>query len=188
MILVEGIATIGDTDPLVGATPFESIDAFVTELDRIGDDTGCAIQPFDTAYIVDRTHLESAVEHANRAVARGEAIADDRAVEILCYAAGRRQIQDAMTIGVELGHTPVVVVIDDGTRGRPPDAPEIEAGDESTAADRVRDHLVDTPTLEERDEAAITNYYDISTAELDAIDGDLSLLVQERVALLDVDK
>lgn len=188
MNLVDGIATIGDTDPLVGATPYPSIDAFVTELGAIGDDTGCAIQPFHADYIVDRAHLESAVEHANRAVARGDAIADVRAVEILCYAAGRRQIQQAMTIGVDPGHTPVVVVCDDGTLGRPPDTPSIDAGDEADAADRVKDHVVDTATLGETDEDAIRSFFEISDAELAAIDGDLSLLVRERVALLDVDK
>lgn len=188
MNLVEGLAAIGVEDPPPAATGYADVDAFVTDLAGIGERNGCAIQPFDARLIVDAAHLESAVAHANRAVARGEAVADDRAIEILCYAAGRRQINQAMRLGVDEGVTPVVVVVDDGRCGVPTGATVGEGGDESAASTAVEERLVVERTLDRLDEAAVRSYFDIGDAELAAADGDLGLLVRERVALLDVEK
>ncbi|MFB6104552.1 MAG: KEOPS complex subunit Cgi121 [Halobacteriaceae archaeon] len=185
MKLVEGVAAIGDVDAS-GVPRHPDVDSFVATLAAIGTETGCAVQPFDARLIVDSAHLRSAVEHANRAVARGDAVADDRAVEILCYAAGRRQIQEAMTLGVDAGVTPVVVVVDDGTLGHPAD-PET-AGDEAAGADRVADHLAPEPTLDRIDTDRVREFFEIGDAELGAVEDGLSLLVRERVALLDVEK
>src|SRR6056297_4148005 len=99
MEVAEGIATV------------EAVDAFVSELGAIGDEYGCAVQAFDARYVVDRAHLERAVELADRARDHGEAIANDHAVEILLYAAGRRQINRALEMGVATGESPVVVVV-----------------------------------------------------------------------------
>ena len=83
MELLECVATV------------EDVDAFVGRLGAIGDDHGVTVQAFDARYVVGRTHLARAVELADRAIARGENVARDRAVEVLCYAAGRRQIDRA---------------------------------------------------------------------------------------------
>ena len=71
MQVVEGTATVAD------------VDEFVERLGAIGDEYGVAVQAFDARYVVDRAHLERAVELADRAFERGEGIARDRAVEIL---------------------------------------------------------------------------------------------------------
>jgi len=184
--LVEGLAAIGDVDPPSGTPRHADVDGFVAALSDIGAATDCAVQPFDARGIVDAAHLEAAVEHANRAVARGEAVAEDRAVEILCYAAGRRQIQQAMALGVAAGVTPVVVVVDDGRLGHP-DEPRA-VGDEAAAAARVADHLAVEPTLDRTDTDRVRSFFDVGDAELAAVDDGLSLLVRERVALLDVEK
>ena len=102
MELVEGRATI------------EDVDRFVARLGAIGDKHGCAIQAFDARYIVSRGHLERALDLADRARARDEAIARERAVEILLYAAGRRQIERAIELGVSEGAQPVVVLVAGG--------------------------------------------------------------------------
>lgn len=188
MNLVEGLAAIGVDDPPDGATAYEDVDAFVSDLAAIGDRTGCAVQPFDARLIVDTAHLESAVAHANRAVARGEAVADDRAVEILCYAAGRRQIQQAMQLGVDTGITPVVVVIDDGRYGVSDDGVGGSSGDEAAATSAVEERLAPASTLDRLDEAAVRSFFDIGDDELAAVQDEIGLLVRERVALLDVEK
>ncbi|WP_251341926.1 KEOPS complex subunit Cgi121 [Haloplanus halophilus] len=166
MIVVEGVATVSD------------LDDFLATLDAAAEEYGVTVQAFDARYLVGRTHLERAVELADRAFERGENVARERSVEILLYAAGRRQIDDALEMGVSEGETPVAVLIDGA------------AGDESAAADALRDRLdLDpAPTLGSVDAERVRAFFDVTSAELDAGAGDLSDLVCERVALLDVEK
>jgi KEOPS complex subunit Cgi121 len=166
MLVVEGEATVDD------------VDAFVAELGDIGDEYGVAVQAFDARYVVGRAHLEQAVRLANRATERGETIARDRAVEILLYAAGRRQINRALEMGVDEGTTPAVVVVD-GTG---------EDADEAGATAAVEDLLTPASTLGEYDCERVLAWFDISETELAATDGDLEDIVCERVALLTVDR
>ncbi|MFC7167178.1 KEOPS complex subunit Cgi121 [Halospeciosus flavus] len=157
------------------------LDAFVETLDEIGEEYDCAVQAFDATRIVDEAHLRSAVEHANRAFERGENVARERSVEILLYAAGRRQISRALELGVAADEPdqPVVVVADG----------EDEA--DETAALRAVETRVDlepASVLDEVDEDAVEAFFDITDAERRASSADLSALVRERVALLDVEK
>ncbi|MFB6154244.1 MAG: KEOPS complex subunit Cgi121 [Halodesulfurarchaeum sp.] len=158
---------------------YHSVEAFVDRLGTIGEAHGAAIQAFDARYVAGRGHLESAVEHANRAVERGENVADDRAVEILLYAAGRRQIDRAMEMGVGKGSSRVVIVVDGG------DEVEAAAAVEGAICPEA-DAAADLP--EATDAARIRDFFDITDAELEATTADLEALVQERVALLDVEK
>lgn len=185
MKLVEGLVAIDTEDPPDGASIFETLDDFVDRLDAIGTECGCAIQAFDARLIAGRNHLESAVEHANRSVARGEAIATDRAVEILCYAAGTRQIDVALGLGVGVGVTPAVMVVDDGDVGVAVDG---ASGDVAAGVAAVESLVAPADTLGRTDDAAIEAFFDISPAERSATTADLEMLVIERVALLDVEK
>jgi len=166
MRVVEGVADI------------EDVDAFVTRLGEIGTEYGCAVTAFDARYVVDRAHLDRAVELADRARERGEAIADDHGIEILLSAAGRRQIRRALEMGVAAGECPAVVVVHDreGT------------GDEDAAAGAVRDRLAPTDTLGDYDEGRVRAFFGVDDAELAATDAGLPALVRERVALLPVEK
>jgi KEOPS complex subunit Cgi121 len=166
MRVVEGTATV------------ENVDAFVEELGAIGAEYGVAVQAFDARYVVGRDHLERAVALANRAAERETMIARNRAVEILLYAAGRRQINRALEMGVDVGTTPAVVVVDGGPGG----------GDEAGAAAAVSDRLDPTETLGEYDRERVMNFFDISERELGATDGTLADVVCERVALLTVER
>ncbi|WP_255151511.1 KEOPS complex subunit Cgi121 [Halorarius halobius] len=165
MRLVEGVADVAD------------VDAFVAALDGVGDEYGVTVQAFDARYVVSRRHLERAVELADRERSRGEAIARDRAVEILLYAAGRRQIARALEMGVDEGETPVVVLLD---------APD--GGDEAAAADAVADLLSPAETLGAYDAERVRTFFDIGERELAATDATLEDLVLERVALLVVER
>lgn len=166
MEVVEGAATVDD------------VDEFVEELGAIGDDHGVVVQAFDARYVADREHLARAVELADRAFDRGEAIARERAVEILLYAAGRRQINRALEMGVGEGESPVVVVVHD---------PGGEGGEDAGAA-AVRDLLEPAETLGTYDAGLVRDFFDVSEAELGATDATLADLVRERVALLTVEK
>lgn len=155
----------------------DDLDDLVRDLGEIGDRHGTTIQAFDARYVADRRHLERAVELADRAIERGDNVARDRAVEILLYAAGRRQIDRALEMGVSEGETNAVVLVD----GR----------DETSALADVRDHPAfagATAALEEADEETLCSFFEITDAEREVTDADLAALVRERVALLEVEK
>ncbi|EJN59959.1 KEOPS complex subunit Cgi121 [Halogranum rubrum] len=165
MRLVEGVAAVDD------------VGDFVARIGDIADEAGVTVQVFDARYVVSRRHLERAVELADRAIERGENVARDRAVEILCYVAGRRQIDRALTLGVDEGRTPVVALVDG-------DDAEAEA-DAETA---LRELLDPAETLDDYDDELVRDYFEIQETELAATAGSVEDLVLERVALLDVEK
>jgi KEOPS complex subunit Cgi121 len=180
MRLVEGIAHVaGEASSAPDAAPvFEDVDALVDRFDAIANEYGVTVQAFDAGLVVDRRHLERAVELADRERERGEGIARDRAVEVLLYAAGRRQIDRALEMGVGPGATSAVVLV----------ASEHANADEAAAADAVRDLLEPAETLGDYDESRVRAFFDIDDAELAATDADLPALVRERVALLVVNR
>ena len=175
---------------VAGRAEVDDVDAFVGRLGEIGADHGVTVQAFDARYVVSRTHLERAVELADRAIDRGENVARDRGVEILLYVAGRRQIDQALTLGVSAGEGPVVVLVDAGggndatTNGSDVDDDERERA--ATAA--IEELLVPRETLGAYDEALVREYFDVGDPELSVVQGDLADVVLERVALLDVEK
>jgi len=156
----------------------DDLDEFVAALGEIGDRHDVTIQAFDARYVADRRHLERAVELADRAIERGENVARDRAVEILLYAAGRRQIDRALEMGVDEGETPAVVLVD----GDGDERAALEAI-EALSAFRER-----TATLASRDDETLCDFFGIPDAERAATDAGLAALVRERVALLEVEK
>jgi len=157
-----------------GTAEIEDVEAFVARLDDVGTEYGATVQAFDARYVVDREHLERALTLAGRAIDRGEAIARDRGVEILLYAAGRRQINRALAMGVSAGECPLVVLVD--------------GGDEAGAAGAVGDLLDPAETLGHYDRERAMDFFGVTPAELDATSGTLADLVRERVALLTVDR
>ena len=169
MRVLEGELTVGDLD-----------DAFDV-VGAVADDEGVTVQAVDARYVVSREHLERAVELADRAIERGETVARERAVEVLCYLAGRRQIARALEIGVDEGTTPAVVLVD---------APDGDEAAEDAAAERLRSALRLEPraTLGEYDPDRVRSFFDVPAAERAAAAADLPALVRERVALLDVEK
>ncbi|MEF8855988.1 MAG: KEOPS complex subunit Cgi121 [Haloplanus sp.] len=171
MELVEGIATIDD------------LEGFLDRLGEISDEHGCTIQAFDARYVAGRRHLERALELADRAIERDDAIADDRGVEVLCYAAGRRQINRALAMGVQEGETPAVVLVavqDEGERAGD--------GNETAAAEAIRALLKPADTLGEFDPDTVRAFFEVGDDEVAATDAGLEDLVVERVALLTVEK
>lgn len=149
---------------------------FFDRLSEIGAETDCLIQAVDARYIAGPIHVETAVEHTRRAIANDTQIADDPAIELLLYLAGTRQIDSAMTIGVDPeGPTDAVIVID--------------GEDEQGARNAVSTDPAVTPaTVQVGAESMLESWFDITAAERDATAASLELLVSERVALLAVDR
>ena len=174
MELLEGTVT-------VGGERFPDVGAFVDALDDVGAEHGVTVQAFDARYVVSRRHLERAVALADRERARGDGIARDRGVEILLYAAGRRQIDRALEMGVDEGETPAVVLVDGADDGG-------DASDEAAAVEALRSFLDPGETLGDDDEQRVREFYGVTDRELSATAADLEALVLERVALLVVDR
>jgi len=172
-----------------GRATVEDVGAFVADLDEIGAEHNVVVQAFDARYVVDRRHLRRAVDLAARAIERDAAIADDPGVEVLLYAAGRRQINRALEMGVEAGEGPVVAVAVDldahswrhGGAAEPTDA-------ERAAAADVAGILDEAAVLGEFDEGRVRSFFDVSEQELGATAGTLADVVHERVALLVVQR
>ena len=94
---------------------------------------------------------------------------------MLLYAAGRRQIDRALEMGVADGKTPLAVAV-------------AGSGDERPPGDAVDGRLDSEDTLGDFDEQRVRSFYDLGAAELDATDAGLEALVLERVALLVVER
>ena len=120
-------------------------------------------------------------------------------MEILLYAAGRRQIDRAFELGVSEGEQDTVVIAADF--GAVPGAGR-RAADLDAAAQALAETLhsvdgeplspdgavVDDDTAFDYDEDRVREFYRIADRELAATAGDLAAIVRERVALLDVEK
>jgi len=178
-----------------GTARIEDVEAFLATVDSIAGEHGVTIQAFDARYVVGREHLERAVDLATRAIGRGDTIARDEGVEILLYAAGRRQIDRALAMGVAEGESPVVAVVVDTDRESPGSDPadgESPAGDstdrEHAAAADLRERLDPAETLGSYDENLVCEFFGITDRERDATAGDLADIVCERVALLVVER
>ena len=168
---------------VTGSASIEDVDGFLDELDRIGAETGCTVQAFDARYVAGPDHLRRAVELADRAIDRDDNVARDRKVEILLYAAGRRQIDRALEMGVGSGETPVVVAV-----VADPETPDPATRERQSVENIEGLSAVDPGGVEYGDPDRIRGFFGIDDAELDATDADLSDLVVERVALLSVDR
>ena len=69
----------------------------------VAGETGTRIVLFDAERMAGRTHVESALVHAERSWARGDPIARTFEMEALLYAAGSRQTRIGLTFGLHEG-------------------------------------------------------------------------------------
>lgn len=159
---------------------------------KFAAETGAVVQAFDADFVVSAAHLREATRLAARAIARDDAVARDPGVEILLYAAGRRQIDRALALGLSEGEQRAVVLVTDF--GRVPGADRPDA-DLDAAAASVRDLLVSTAGSADTEEfepafdsEQVQEFYDIGDREIAATIGGVAEIVRERVALLDVEK
>jgi KEOPS complex subunit Cgi121 len=179
---------------VAGTFAVADLDAFLADLDAVAAETGAVVQAFDADLVVSPTQLREAARLAARAIARGEAVARDPAVEVLLYAAGRRQIDRALDLGVSEGERPAVVLVADfgGVPGADRPTADLDAAVEGVrelAVDSTGERVEDDEALPVRFDAdRVREFYGVTDRELAATTGDLADVVRERVALLDVEK
>ncbi len=154
-----------------GVIEVESLKDFLSKLNELG----CTVTFLDAKYVVDRDHVEFATKKAIKAWKEGRRVAKTLAMEILLYCAGRRQISDAVEMGLKEGLNEVVAVVL-----------------EDECVDKLKDlgfKMTPVLKLDEDKIERIKRFFDISDEELRIVGTEkLSLLVREKIALFDVFK
>jgi KEOPS complex subunit Cgi121 len=195
---------------LAGDLVVDDLTSFLETVRTIREETDTVVQVVDARYVVSRTHLDRAVARAERAIDRDEAVASDRAVEVLLYAAGRRQIDEALGMGVEeSGGAAVAVVYSPNAAPRETTKSRDETTSQadttpngvSQALERLERRFdaatvhppgdregFDTWLADVTDTERVRSFHDVTETELEATLGTLADVVEERVALLDVEK
>ena len=176
---------------VTGKVSISNIDDFLSSLKNIAHEYAVTIQAMDAELIAGEEHIKSAVRKAVRAVERKRSITSDLGLEILLYAAGKRQIERALALGVSEGEKKVAIVIVDA---------RVDVGGESdlsgaTEEVKKRTGIEEEPIQEleselvhnENKKDRVKKFFNITEAEISAVgEKKLKMLVLERVALLDV--
>ncbi|HIH36598.1 MAG TPA: hypothetical protein HA232_01660 [Methanocellales archaeon] len=166
-----------NTEIIGGIVDIEDVGAFIKMLNEVAKKHRVTVQAIDANQIASTEHLLFAVEKANRAMHEGRNIAKDLGLEILLYASGKRQIEQAMSMGVHSGKNYVAIVI---------------IGDDTTgASSELKTIIHEAPVLAytEHKKRKLVKTFDITEAEISAVGDDkIPELVLERVALLDIIK
>ena len=147
---------------------------FLHKLNKISEDNGIVIQAFDADKLAGEEHIRFAVKKAIDSFKAGRNIANDLAKEIMLYAAGTRQINRAIKLGVHNGENNIVLVAVG-------DVIDLSAFNEITPK-RVLQY-------DSSKNDALSDFFNITEEELKAAGADkIPELVIERVALVDVMK
>ncbi len=170
---------------LVGKVRIADVEEFLGMLKAIARKYSVAIQAMDAGLIAGEAHIKSAVQKAVRAIQQGNSITNDLGMEILLYAAGRRQIERALTMGVSTGDDKMIVIVIAGdSKDMESIIDELKRG---ISMKELPHEVLETITDEKR--LKLKRFFNITDAELKAVGEDkLKQLVLERVALLEVYK
>ncbi|PWB52745.1 MAG: hypothetical protein C3F06_07505 [Candidatus Methanoperedenaceae archaeon] len=159
---------------LEGEIFIKDIEIFLRKIKENRKNKDSVILALDAEKLAGEKHLMFAIEKAMNSSKTGRNIAKDRGKEIMLYAAGTRQINKAMKIGVHNGRNNIALV----AIGEDID---ISAFDEITPGNVLRYDRSKSPIL--------MDFFNITNEEIKAVGEDkIPELVLERVALVDVMK
>ena len=172
---------------IAGKVCISDVDDFIAILKAIARRYSVAIQAMDAELIAGEAHIKSAVQKAVRAIRQGNSITSDLSMEMLLYAAGRRQIERALAMGVSPGdNKKIVIVIVDIDNNKDLDAIAEELKQRVGLEEQPMEEL-ELETEEKRNK--LIRFFNITDAEIEAVgERKLKMLVLERVALLEVYK
>ena len=178
---------------IAGKVRVSNVDDFLAVLKTIAHEYDVTIQAMDAELIAGEEHILSAVKKAIRATERKRSIASDLGLEILLYAAGRRQIERALAMGVSVSEGEnekrVAIVIVDASASGEKDLEGV--AEEVKRKTGIQEEPISELELELEykgdKKEGIMKFFDITEAELKAVgEPKLKMLVLERVAMLDV--
>lgn len=157
---------------LEGTVVIDDPEEFLKKIRKISEKTGMIIQALDADKLAGEEHIRFAVSKAIRSFGAGTNIANDISKEIMLYAAGTRQINRAMKLGVHKGKNNIVII----AMGESPDL-------------SCFDEIIPGQVLGYREskKETLMDIFNITKDEIDAVGADkIPELVLERVALVDV--
>ena len=158
---------------LEGKVSIDNVEEFLLKLKNISLEKNLTLQALDADKIAGEKHIRFAVEKAINSFRTGTAITNDLSKEIMLYAAGTRQINRAVKLGIHKGENNIVLVA---------------VGDAKLSG---FDEIRPAPVLsyDQSKKEALMKAFGITDEELEAVGEDkLPELVMERVALVDVIK
>ncbi len=176
---------------IVGKVGISNVDDFLSSLKNIAYENDVTIQAMDAELIAGEEHIISAVKKALRAVKRERSITSDLGLEILLYAAGKRQIERALAMGISASarkERVAIVIVDTAARAQGEKDLEMVA-EEVKRKIGLQEESISELGLEysENKKEKIKKFFEITEAELKAVgESKLKMLVLERVAMLDV--
>ncbi|MCQ6962005.1 KEOPS complex subunit Cgi121 [Methanolobus chelungpuianus] len=162
---------------LAGSTHISKVPEFLDRVSSVASANGTVIQAMDAGKMAGERHVRFAVQKAMRAFEGNYNSAKDLGIEIMRYASGKRQIEEAFSMGVHEGDMDIVFVIIGGEE----------------EVDRSAEFL--KGVIKEKDVMAysslkrglVISQFDITEREIEAAGEELIPdLVIERVALVDV--
>ncbi len=166
-----------NTKILAGKVRIPNLKAFLATLKSVASNyDGVVVQALNADLVAGEEHLKSAVQKAVRAEKSGRNLTSDLGLEVLLYAAGRRQIGRALEIGVsaserEGDEKSVAVVIFDAVReGEGKREKELDL--EAVAAEVKRKTGLEEEAVLELNEAKrerIKKFFGVTEAELRAV-------------------
>ncbi len=172
---------------IAGTVSIAAVEDFLAVLREISKNYAVTIQAMDAVLIAGEEHITSAVTKAIRAVSKKKSITSDLGLEILLYAAGKRQIERALAMGVTEGDKKVAIVIVDarGEKDLELVAEEVKRKT-GMKEEPIRELELDVEHNEHKRDK-LKKFFAITEEELNAVgEQKLKMLVLERVALLDV--
>lgn len=176
---------------IAGKVRVSNVNDFLAALKTVARKYDVTIQAMNAELIAGEEHIKSAVKKALRAVSRNRNITNDLSLEILLYAAGRRQIERALAMGVSESEDEkrvAIVIVDASARAQREKDLEVVA-EEVKRKIGIQEEPISELELEYKGDKkeGIKKFFDITEAELKAVgEKKLKMLVLERVAMLDV--
>jgi KEOPS complex subunit Cgi121 len=162
---------------LEGTVFIENKELFLKKIKEIKEtnaEKNLAIQAFDADKLAGKEHLTFAIEKAINSFKKGTNVANDLGKEIMLYAAGTRQINRAVKIGVHDGWNNIAIVAVG-------DLIDLSAFDEITPSNVLK--------YSGSKNSVLMDIFNITEEEIEAAGADkIPELVLERVALVDVMK
>jgi KEOPS complex subunit Cgi121 len=164
---------------IIGATgKIQNVDKFLKNVGEFAKKHDIIIQAMDADMIYGKIHLNSAFEHAKRAIDQKTNTTNSFEMEILLYASGERQLKLAIPkMGVKKGNANVAFVLTNGT-----------------ISDKLIENILEQLSLTRNDKVLVGDEYTlkkfgINKHEFETVTkakyGDLIL---EKVAMVDIIK
>ncbi len=154
---------------LEGTIVIDDTEKFLQRLKKMSKEKNTAIQALNADKLAGEEHIRFAVEKAISSFEKGRNVSKDLAKEIMLYAAGTRQINRAMRLGVHNGKNNIALVV---------------IGEELEFKDIKPEHVL---KYDSSKDDALMDIFNITKEELQAVGEDkIPTLVLERVALVDV--